>query len=463
VVALPIALALIAQTEPIAKLFRRSPAASKALTEGVSIHRSDISGGVHGQVSGDVVHGDQISNEVAFIALTVVESTAAKTASLTPAHEKLLQDAANAIERGDYARAVPLLETIAETTPSAAVLNNLAAAQLALGERAPAARVLERIAGHTGPADPAVSAALRFNRCQLAATASVRPAAALTPMHSTKWPGIVAYVTRFEVTEGAITLEVKYRNTAEAQVRLCPYHGSSSLLDEGSRERIGIWVNSDHSCEVLSPAAESQEWVKFALPEAVRPHYTVDLYGLERPFERVPLSGGLKRPRSSDQIAATPNDSGARRLAPSTRNTRSTTMTDTITGGCLCGAVRYECSAELSKIIACHCTDCQKASGAGASHNVVAPSEAVKVVEGQPKVFEKRVDSGRLLKRFFCGDCGSPLFTQRENAPQMMVIKVGSLDDPGALEMGMHIWVRSQRPWMDRDDSLPSFAENRPA
>ena len=42
-------------------------------------------------------------------------------------------------------------------------------------------------------------------------------------------------------------------------------------------------------------------------------------------------------------------------------------MTDTITGGCLCGAVRYECSAELSKIIACHCTDCQKASGSGAS------------------------------------------------------------------------------------------------
>lgn len=138
-------------------------------------------------------------------------------------------------------------------------------------------------------------------------------------------------------------------------------------------------------------------------------------------------------------------------------------MSGKFTGGCLCGAIRYECTSEMKDMVACHCTDCQKASGAGVSHNAVVTSDSVRIVTGEPRVFEKRVDSGRTLRRSFCGDCGSPLFTQRENTPQVMSIRVGTLDDSSDLRIAMHIWTRSQRPWVHRDDSLPSHEENRPS
>ena len=69
-------------------------------------------------------------------------------------------------------------------------------------------------------------------------------------------------------------------------------------------------------------------------------------------------------------------------------------MTTPLTGGCLCAAVRYEVSAPVEKLIACHCTDCQHASGTGASVNAMIPSSAFRLVAGQTKVFSKPADSG---------------------------------------------------------------------
>ena len=137
-------------------------------------------------------------------------------------------------------------------------------------------------------------------------------------------------------------------------------------------------------------------------------------------------------------------------------------MTTTITGGCLCGAVRYSINQTLDKIIACHCTHCQKASGTGASHNAVVPTGAVTFTAGTPKMYADKAASGNILKRYFCGDCGSPIYSQREKVPEMMVIKVGTLDAPNGMKVIMNIWTNSARPWMYRDPAVEHHPENRP-
>ena len=137
-------------------------------------------------------------------------------------------------------------------------------------------------------------------------------------------------------------------------------------------------------------------------------------------------------------------------------------MTQTLTGGCLCGAVRYSINAPLKNVIACHCSHCRKISGAGSSHNAPVPTSALTITAGSPKQYADTADSGNRLYRFFCGECGSSLFSRREKMPEMTVLKVGSLDDASGLSLVMNIWTDSALPWMHIDPALEKFAKNRP-
>jgi len=137
-------------------------------------------------------------------------------------------------------------------------------------------------------------------------------------------------------------------------------------------------------------------------------------------------------------------------------------MPEPLTGGCLCGAIRYTVSAPVQNLIACHCTDCQHASGTGASINALLPSGAFSLVKGKPRVFSKPADSGTVLNRHFCADCGSPIFSQRATAPDFMVLKVGGLDRHEGMKLVMNIWTRSRRPWTLIDPSIEAHEGNRP-
>jgi hypothetical protein len=121
-------------------------------------------------------------------------------------------------------------------------------------------------------------------------------------------------------------------------------------------------------------------------------------------------------------------------------------MTTPITGGCLCGAIRYAVSAPIAGLRACHCTHCQKTSGSGASVNAVVQCKDFSLLQGNPKRYAARADSGRTLYRFFCGDCGSPLYSQREGNTERMVVRAGTFDDSAALRITANIWTRSALP-----------------
>ena len=126
-----------------------------------------------------------------------------------------------------------------------------------------------------------------------------------------------------------------------------------------------------------------------------------------------------------------------------------------LSGSCLCGAIRYTVTAPLSsppmELRACHCTHCQKTSGAGGSVNVPLASDAFRITQGTPKRYTAKADSGRTLYRFFCADCGSPIYSQRESNPAMVVVRAGTLDNAGDMKITAHIWTKSARPWSHID------------
>lgn len=118
-----------------------------------------------------------------------------------------------------------------------------------------------------------------------------------------------------------------------------------------------------------------------------------------------------------------------------------------LTGSCLCGAIRYAISVPVAELRACHCKSCQKVSGAGGTVNAMLPSEAFKLTQGTLKRYSAIADSGRTLHRYFCGDCGSPIYSQREQNPEFLTVRAGSFDEPPPLKIAAHIWTKSARPW----------------
>src|ERR1700722_5446019 len=96
-------------------------------------------------------------------------------------------------------------------------------------------------------------------------------------------------------------------------------------------------------------------------------------------------------------------------LGPSA-NTRRPVMSEPLTGGCLCGEVRYSVDAAVETLGACYCDDCRRITSAGGSVNAVVPSSAFRLTKGETRVFTKTADSGNPLHRHFCGACGSWIY-----------------------------------------------------
>jgi hypothetical protein len=127
-----------------------------------------------------------------------------------------------------------------------------------------------------------------------------------------------------------------------------------------------------------------------------------------------------------------------------------------ITGGCLCGKVRYSANAEPAFVGVCHCTDCQKFTGSAFSVVVALPKDALSV-QGNASTFSKPGDSGQQMQRRFCPECGSPVVEEAAMMPGMVMIGVGTLDDPSWVKPAMQIYCDSAQPWVELGGGLKSF------
>ena len=129
-------------------------------------------------------------------------------------------------------------------------------------------------------------------------------------------------------------------------------------------------------------------------------------------------------------------------------------------GGCVCGAIRYELSADPMMAIACHCRDCQYSSGGGPANVIAMAKTAVSITNGEPRAYRSQSDQGNLVTRHFCAECGTPLFAESAARPDFIGVKIGSLDDPGRFRPAANIWVKSAQPWTYLDPALPRFDKN---
>ncbi|MDP6427732.1 MAG: GFA family protein [Rhodospirillales bacterium] len=127
------------------------------------------------------------------------------------------------------------------------------------------------------------------------------------------------------------------------------------------------------------------------------------------------------------------------------------------TGGCQCGAIRYEFSCEPLTVYTCHCTDCQKTAASAFGMSVRVKAENFTLTKGEPNSIDIVADSGRTKTGLFCGDCGTRVCNKPgANGPQV-VVKAGTLDDPNWFRPIAHIWTRSAQGWFPFADGLPKF------
>lgn len=136
-------------------------------------------------------------------------------------------------------------------------------------------------------------------------------------------------------------------------------------------------------------------------------------------------------------------------------------MQQIVTGGCLCGGVRYEYSGEVGAAGYCHCSDCRHVSGSAFGVSVRAAAAQFRITVGVPKAFTKAGDSGRPVTRYFCPDCGSPLYTVPPLHPDVVFIKAGSLDDPGLVTPDREAWTVSRVDWARIGPGIQSFERGR--
>jgi hypothetical protein len=130
--------------------------------------------------------------------------------------------------------------------------------------------------------------------------------------------------------------------------------------------------------------------------------------------------------------------------------------TQAYTGGCACGAIRYEIEAEPVMAGHCQCRDCQRDSGTGHASHVAFPRAAARV-SGQATLWDKAADSGNIVTRAFCPTCGSPLFSTNNAMPEFLFVRAASLDDPSLYKPKMVVWAKSAQGWDYTDPALPKF------
>lgn len=125
-----------------------------------------------------------------------------------------------------------------------------------------------------------------------------------------------------------------------------------------------------------------------------------------------------------------------------------------LTGGCHCGAIRYEVSGDPLTHSLCHCTDCRRHSGAPMVGWTMYPAASLRVTRGTPKVYV----SSEQARRHFCADCGTGLFYFNDSMlPDIVDVQSATYDDPDAVPARGHVQVAERIRWMANAHELPMF------
>lgn len=126
-------------------------------------------------------------------------------------------------------------------------------------------------------------------------------------------------------------------------------------------------------------------------------------------------------------------------------------------GSCLCNAIQYEIEGELGPTMMCHCSKCRKANGSAYAINAAVKTDQFHFIKGQELVSEFESSPG--VFRSFCKQCGSPLLSRRPSQPDIVRLRIGTLDTPVDVKPLAHIFVGSKASWDEIHDNIPQYDE----
>ncbi|HEX2160755.1 MAG TPA: GFA family protein [Thermoleophilaceae bacterium] len=127
-----------------------------------------------------------------------------------------------------------------------------------------------------------------------------------------------------------------------------------------------------------------------------------------------------------------------------------------LTGGCGCGAVRFEVTAPLVSALYCHCTRCQRRSGTAASANALPEPGSFRLLSGEEALRAWKPGAG--WEKWFCGECGSAIFSRAPHDPALMSIRMGAFDSDPGVRPSARQFVEFAATWEPiPDDGLPRY------
>lgn len=131
-----------------------------------------------------------------------------------------------------------------------------------------------------------------------------------------------------------------------------------------------------------------------------------------------------------------------------------------LTGGCLCGGVRFEVTEPLVSAGYCHCTRCQRRTGTAASAQARIAPGSLRVVAGEELIGVYEPATG--FAKLFCSACGGALWSRSPDDPEVMSIRLGAFDSDPGIRPSYRTFVSYAAAWEPiPDDGLPRFPEAR--
>ncbi len=125
-------------------------------------------------------------------------------------------------------------------------------------------------------------------------------------------------------------------------------------------------------------------------------------------------------------------------------------------GRCTCGAVKFKLNAKPMMVHACHCSQCQRVTGSAFVMNAMIEKSQLELISGTP---ESSHFEGTTHTAFYCGDCGTYVWSQYGGLDSCWFVRVGVLDDRDSLPPDVHVYTSTKQPWMVIPDGVPQFEE----
>ena len=119
-----------------------------------------------------------------------------------------------------------------------------------------------------------------------------------------------------------------------------------------------------------------------------------------------------------------------------------------LTGGCSCGAIRYEIASFPLLLYTCNCTNCQRTSGSAFALNMPVVAKDFHILQGSPKGWHHISPTGVAVISWFCGDCGGRLYGDRAGREEIVNLRARTLDDTSWLVPVAHMYMKSAQPWV---------------